>query len=110
MIKVENNLFTLTGDNFTYQMKVDSFGRLLHLYHGPKIIGDASSIISYRDRGFSASPYEAGFDRTYSYDYLPLEISTLGEGDFRTPGIIISQEDGTTSSAFIYKEHRVYNG
>ena len=72
--------------------------------------GDASSLLSLRDRGFSASPYEAGKDRTYSYDYLPLEISTLGEGDFRTPSLIVEREDGTLSSSFIYSGHRIYKG
>ncbi|MDY5056655.1 MAG: hypothetical protein SPE84_04785, partial [Bullifex sp.] len=84
MITYDSDLFTITTDSFTYQMKKDAYGRLLHLYHGSPIAGDASALLSYRDRGFSGSPYEAGTDRTYSYDYLPLEVSTAGEGDFRT--------------------------
>ena len=100
MITYDSGLFTITTDSFTYQMKKEAYGRLLHLYHGGPIVGDASALLSYRDRGFSGSPYEAGTDRTYSYDYLPLEVSTAGEGDFRTPGIVIEQEDGTLSAAF----------
>ncbi|MDY5930811.1 MAG: glycoside hydrolase family 36 N-terminal domain-containing protein, partial [Candidatus Ornithospirochaeta sp.] len=110
MIEASNGLFTLHGDNYTYQIAIDRFGRLLHLYYGRRINGDASSLLSYRDRGFSACPYEAGTDRTFSYDYLPLEVSTLGDGDFRTPGIIIEQENGALSSAFIYRSHRIYRG
>lgn len=110
MIKVEGSLFTLSGDNYTYQMKVDEYGRLLHLYHGQAIEGDASSLLSLRDRGFSGSPYEAGTDRTYSYDYLPLELSVLGEGDFRTPSLVIEQEDGTISAAFRYVGYTLYKG
>ena len=78
MIEFRDNIFTLSGDNYTYQIKVDSFGRLLHLFYGPVIKGDASSLLSFRDRGFSTCPYEAGRDRTYSYDYLPLEMVTSG--------------------------------
>ena len=110
MIGYIDGLFTISTSFFTYEMKVDSFGRLLHLYYGAPIEGDASSLLSLRDRGFSASPYEAGKDRTYSYDYLPLEISTLGEGDFRTPSLIVEREDGTLSSSFIYSGHRIYKG
>ena len=110
MITYDSDLFTITTDSFTYQMKKDAYGRLLHLYHGSPIAGDASALLSYRDRGFSGSPYEAGTDRTYSYDYLPLEVSTAGEGDFRTPGIVIEQEDGTISAAFRYESHRIYTG
>ena len=42
MIECKGNVFSLSGDNFSYQMKVDPFGRLLHLCHGPKIGGEAS--------------------------------------------------------------------
>ena len=110
MITYNDGLFTITTDGFTYQMKKDAFGHLLHLYYGSPIEGDASSLLSLRDRGFSAVPYEAGLDRTYSYDYLPLEVSVLGDGDFRTPGIIIEQEDGTLSASFRYLCHRIYKG
>ena len=110
MIKVEGSLFTLSGDSYTYQMKVDDYKRLLHLYHGQTIEGDASTLLSLRDRGFSGSPYEAGTDRTYSYDYLPLKLSVLGEGDFRTPSLVIEQEDGTISAAFRYVGYTLYKG
>ena len=110
MITFDNSIFTLSGDNYTYQIKIDDYKRLLHLYHGPKIDGDASYLISLRDRGFSGSPYEAGKDRTYSYDYLPLEISVVGEGDFRTPGIVLQQEDGCFSASFRYQDYNIYRG
>ena len=110
MIECKGSVFSLSGDNYTYQMMVDSFGRLLHLYHGPKIQGDASSLLSYRDRGFSPCPYEAGKDRTVSYDYLPLETSILGDGDFRTPALILEGKGEEFSPTFVYKNHTSYMG
>ena len=110
MIECKGSVFSLSGDNYTYQMMVDSFGRLLHLYHGPKIQGDASSLLSYRDRGFSPCPYEAGKDRTVSYDYLPLETSILGDGDFRTPALILEGKGKEFSPTFVYKNHTSYMG
>ena len=49
MIGYIDGLFTISTSFFTYEMKVDSFGRLLHLYYGAPIEGDASSLLSLRD-------------------------------------------------------------
>ena len=38
----ENKIFTLQTDESTYQMKVDDYGHLIHLYYGQRI-RDAST-------------------------------------------------------------------
>lgn len=110
MILKQGSLYTLKGESFCYQIKVDKHGKLLHTYAGSLIDGDASSLFSLKDRGFSGSDYEEGLERTYSYDYLPMEIGEVNRGDFRTPGIIIRDEKMITASDFRFSSDRIYSG
>ncbi len=76
----EKQIFSIDTKNTTYQMKVDSYGFLLHLYYGAKVNGAMDYLLTYADRGFSGNPAEAGADRTYSLDVLPQEYPTWGTG------------------------------
>ena len=60
--------FTLHTQNTTYQMQIDAYGFLLHLYYGRKTDGVMDYLLTYADRGFSGNPQDAGNDRTYSLD------------------------------------------
>ncbi|MDE7048042.1 MAG: hypothetical protein K2P25_08710, partial [Lachnospiraceae bacterium] len=62
----KDKVFSLHTKKSTYQMKVDQYGFLLHLYYGRKSRGCMDYLLHYADRGFSGNPYEAGEDRTYS--------------------------------------------
>lgn len=48
----KKRIFTLNTEHTTYQMKVDDYGFLLHLYYGGKISGDMDYLLTYYDRGF----------------------------------------------------------
>ena len=93
-IRVENGLITMDTKRTTYQMKVQEYGFLLHLYYGKKIAGDASYLLTYYDRGFSGNPNEAGSDRTFSMDALPQEFPCYGNGDYRTPAFNVRNGQG----------------
>ena len=81
--------FTIQTKNTTYQMQVDRFGFLLHLYYGKKTDGSCMDyLLTYYDRGFSGNPYDAGSDRTYSMDALPQEYPCYGTGDYRSVAVI----------------------
>ena len=45
--------FTLHTQNTTYQMQIDAYGFLLHLYYGRKTDGVMDYLLTYADRGFS---------------------------------------------------------
>lgn len=102
--------FTIDTENTTYQMQVDSYGFLLHLYYGKKIKGCMDYLLTYYDRGFSGNPYEAGADRTCSMDALPQEFPCLGNGDCRSIALAVEQADGTISCDLRYKEHQISEG
>ncbi len=71
LFQQDEKIFTLQTKQTAYQMKIDDFGYLLHLYYGGKISGSMDYLLTYYDRGFSGNPYDAGSDRTYSMDVLP---------------------------------------
>ena len=83
------NIFTLHTDHTTYQMQVDKYGFLLHLYYGRRTKGTMEYLLTFADRGFSGNPYDAGEDRTYSLDVLPQEFPCQGNGDFRSSAISV---------------------
>ena len=106
----EERLFTLHTDNSTYQMQVDKYGYLLHLYYGRRTEGCMDYLLFYSDRGFSGNPYIAGRDKTYSLDTLPQEYPVMGTGDFRNPALILCNGDGSFSCCLLYESHRIMKG
>lgn len=106
----KDNLFVMDTENSSYQMKVDAYGYLLHLYYGRKTGGTMEYLLTYADRGFSGNPYEAGEDRTYSLDALPQEYPVQGTGDFRTPGLVVRDGNGAYSCDLRYGGHEIRRG
>ena len=47
---------TLNTKNTTYQMQIDRYGFLLHLYYGKRADGCMDYLLTYYDRGFSGNP------------------------------------------------------
>lgn len=106
----EKHIFVLQTKHTTYQMKIDKFGFLLHLYYGKKTAGDTEYLLTYYDRGFSGNPFDAGTDRTYSLDALPQEYPCMGTGDYRNSALIIRNTDGTDSCDLRYVNHKIKKG
>ena len=71
-INTEKRIFTLETKHTMYQMQADTYGVLRHLWYGAKTGCDMSYLQDYPDVGFSGNPHDAGNDRTYSLDTLPL--------------------------------------
>ncbi|MDD7643714.1 MAG: alpha-galactosidase [bacterium] len=109
-IRFEGNIFHLTTDHTLYQMGLDAFGVLYHLWYGEKTECSMCYLYHYPDVGFSGNPYEAGKLRTYSMDTLPLEYATLGNGDYRIPAAAAVHADGSCALDFRYESHKIYNG
>lgn len=106
----EKQIFSIDTKNITYQMKVDSYGFLLHLYYGAKVNGAMDYLLTYADRGFSGNPAEAGADRTYSLDVLPQEYPTWGTGDYRNAALLIQNADHSESCKLQYAGHTIKKG
>lgn len=106
----KDKIFTLHTKDATYQMKVDEYGFLLHLYYGRRTDGCMDYLLTFADRGFSGNPYDAGNDRTYSMDVLPQELPCQGTGDYRSPAVIVKNADGSYGCDFRYRGHRIEKG
>ena len=106
----EKKIFTVQTRHSTYQMMVDSFGFLLHLYYGKRIEGNMDYLLTHYDRGFSGNPYDAGADRTYSMDILPQEYPCMGNGDYRNSALVVRSQDGSFSCDLRYKSHEIREG
>ena len=106
----KDRTFTLQTKNTTYQMQVDRYEFLLHLYYGKKTDGCMDYLLTYYDRGFSGNPYDAGEDRTYSMDTLPQEFPCYGNGDFRSTAFAVENADGSMSCDLRYKSHKIFDG
>ena len=101
-------IFTINTINSTYQFQADSLGYLLHLYYGKKTSGNNDWLLSFNDRGFSGSPYDA--EKIYSLDYLPNEFPVQGSGDFRSPLLIVRDNNGIFGCDLRYENYEIKNG
>lgn len=110
IVDEKTGLFQLITDNTEYQMKADKYGVLKHLWYGEKTGCDMEYLQSYPDVGFSGNIYDAGNDRTYSLDTLPLEYACDGVGDYRVTGAAAVHSDGSCALDLRYKGYRIIKG
>lgn len=110
IVDEKTGLFQLITDNTEYQMKADKHGVLKHLWYGEKTGCDMEYLQSYPDVGFSGNIYDAGNDRTYSLDTLPLEYACDGVGDYRVTGAAAVHSDGSCALDLRYKSYRISKG
>lgn len=109
-ITVKNNLFTIETKNTAYQMEADSYGVLKHLWYGEKTDCDMSYLICYRGAGFSGNIYDAGHDRSYSLDLLPLEYSCDGIGDYRISATAVTHANGSSALDLRFVDYKITQG
>jgi len=106
----DSRLFTLSTEKTMYQMQIGPVGHLLHLYYGPLAEGAFDYLPIPRDCGFSANPYDLQEGRGWSLDLQALELSTTGNGDFRTPAVDLITADGIRGVDFRYLSHEIRKG
>lgn len=109
-IKFEGNVFYLTTAHTLYQIGIDAFGVLCHLWYGEKTDCSMEYLLDYPDVGFSGNPYEAGNDRTYSMDTLPLEYAAAGNGDYRIPAAAVVDSNGSSALDLRYESYEISEG
>ena len=71
---------TLNTKNTTYQIGVNEYGFLLHLYYGPVVDAEMSNLLTYGFRCGHGTPYEYKKDPSFSCDFSPQEYSCMGSG------------------------------
>lgn len=102
--------FHLHNDDISYVLGIEAGGVLAHLYYGQRIKQYHGHLKSPRlDRGFSGNLPKSS-DRTYSLDAILREYSYEGDGDFRTPALVVRQADGSRSAFFKYQDYTISDG
>lgn len=110
MIYVRDNFFSLKTKNTEYQLYADKYGVLQHIWYGKRVDANMSYLLNYPDVGFAGNIYEAGNDRTYSLNTLPLEYPCKGTGDYRISAVSVSHSDGSTALDLRFKEYKITKG
>ena len=104
-------LFRLNTKGSSYQMQVDDYGFLRHLYYGKKIEhADMRYMHIDYDRSFSCNPNCAGTNRAVSLDVIPQEYTSCGLGDFRISSIGMIHADDSFAAEFHYVSYEIRRG
>lgn len=94
--------FHLRNERVSYLIRIHDDGQPGGLYFGPSLAAGRS----YRH----LPPVEfRGFSNRVG-DPIPLEMPTPGSGDFRIPGLVVEQADGSGALGLGYREHRIVAG
>ncbi len=109
-IKFIDNSFYLETKNTMYQMKVDEYGILKHIWYGENTNSDMEYLLDYPDVGFSGNIYEAENHRNYSTDTMPLEYSCSGTGDFRISAVAVQHPNGSNALDLRFKDYAITKG
>ena len=113
MIKFDRKkkLFYLSGKSFSYVLWVDPNGYLVNLHFGGLVGEDDLTYFDMRERPVSFSPIPPEEKKTwFTLDIAGQEYGSYGQGDFRSPSVIVARGDGDAASRFIYTEHKIYKG
>ena len=105
----EGKVFSLHTKSTTYQMMVDQYGYLIHLYYGARTTGIMSYLLDPWDRGGAGQPHGVE-DRTYSLDCMPQEFPFAGGGDFRSPMLVVRDATGAFGCDLRYERYEVREG
>ena len=107
----KERILTLSTANTTYQMQIDGYGFLRHLYYGARADGsDFRYLHRAYDRGYSGNPAEARYDRSFSLDTMPQEYPSFGVGDFRINPLSVVNADGSYAVDLRYVAHEISDG
>ncbi len=109
-IRINDNNFYLETENTAYQIQVDRYDVLQHIWYGEKTNQNMDYLLDYHDTGFSGCIYDAGNERSYSVDTLPQEYPASGNGDFRIGALSVRHADGSRALDLRYKSSRVLEG
>jgi len=84
LILHNNGLFLIKNDEFSYLFQVDQYGYLRHLHFGaPVNAEDAAALSCHPGMGWGSNIVLEDSDPESCLDFLPLEWSGSGRGDYR---------------------------
>ena len=111
MIEVRGKLFMLTTHSTSYWFRVTPFGHIEHIHYGERLAEqDPEALVLKRTAQTGSSVAYDRSDPRYCLDNMCLEWSGIGRGDYRHSPAEIKMPDGSFTSDFVYRSHRVIKG
>lgn len=105
-----DKIFTIQTENSTYQIKIDKYNFLSHIYYGNKICeGSMDYLVKDGSIVFSVNPAESE-DRNFSLEILPQEYSSCGIGDYRISSINLTDGNGARAFSPKFIGYEIKNG
>lgn len=105
-----DKIFTIQTENSTYQIKIDKYNFLSHIYYGNKICeGSMDYLVKDGSIVFSVNPAESE-DRNFSLEILPQEYSSCGIGDYRISSINLTDGNGARVFSPKFVGYEMKNG
>ena len=106
MILHDNGIFLLKNQEFSYLFQVGKYGQLQHLHFGaPVELTDAAAFVPIPGPGWGSNILLDDSDPNSCLEYLPLEWSGSGRGDYRESPL----ETGSATD-LRYVNHRILEG
>ncbi len=111
MILIRYPYIHLKTSNLSYVFSVTQTKKLEHLYFGNRLSDENFEALHFKPTAGigSAILYERENHQT-NLDFIPLEYSEFGKGDFRLSPLEFQMADGTFISDFMYLKHDVIQG
>ena len=107
MIYHDNGIFHLTNENLSYLFRVNKYGLLEHLHFGAPVNSEDVRALSCRPGlGWGGNVVLDDSDVASCPDFLPLEWSGSGRGDYRESPL----ELGGVSSDLRYVNYAIHQG
>ncbi len=110
MIDVREGVFILETRHTSYWFALTEHGHLEHLHYGPRIAPqDPDALRVKRTIQHGSSVVYEPDDHAYSLDAIPLEVSGIGQGDYRLSPLEVFTAHGADTD-FTYRSHRIVPG
>jgi len=111
MISFHEGVFRLSTNTTSYWFRITRFGHLEHIYYGALLKDQPIEglLLKHTAMVGTSVAYDQS-DTLYSLDTLSLEWSGIGRGDYRHSPAELKMPDGSFTSDFLYRSHRVIDG
>ncbi len=105
----QNKIFNLQTANTSYMFAVVQNKYLFHVHYGKKVntVPDIEEYAKQFNANYMVVEAESN---SIQCDCLPLEFSTFGNSDFKTPTFHAKYADGSTNTRLYYDGHKIYKG
>jgi len=107
----EDKSFYLESNNTSYIFRVTEHGHLENVYYGKKIdkIKNIEDVIPKYQFEVGTSVSYSKDSKGYQLNYMNLEFSTFGKGDYREPTLHLELANGNRTTDFVYDSYEILN-